>query len=104
MTADTQTHGHPTPKTYALIAVVLTTVTLVEYVIFQLDVGSAILVPVLTVLSVGKFALVCMFYMHLKFDHHVYTRLILTGILLMVGIMFALLTLFFVAHPFNPGG
>lgn len=104
MTADSQAHGHPTPKTYAMIAVILTAVTLVEYAIFRMEVGSSVLVPVLAILSVGKFALVCMFYMHLKFDHNVFTRLIVTGILLMTAIMFALLTLFFVAHPFTPGG
>jgi heme/copper-type cytochrome/quinol oxidase subunit 4 len=92
---------HPGPGTYAFVALVLSVITLIEFWAFYLDwlrqVG--LFIPMLLVLSSVKFALVAMFYMHLKFDHGVFARLLVGGIILAGGIMVALLTLFFVSHP-----
>lgn len=96
--------GHPTPKTYAKIAVILTLVTILELWVFYIEAMQPFLVPVLSVLSAGKFALVVMFYMHLKFDHSAFTRLILLGLFLALSIILALLALFFIAHPFSATG
>ena len=102
MTASAHAHGeagHPGPKTYAVIALILTVVTLIEVWVFYIEAMRPVLVPVLGVLSVLKFSLVVMFYMHLKFDHKIFTRMLLLGLALATMIMFALLTLFFIAHP-----
>ena len=37
--------------------------------VFYIPALESVLVPILLVLSAGKFALVAMWYMHLKFDH-----------------------------------
>ena len=91
--------NHPTPKTYAAIALILTIITLVEVWVFYLEVLQSMLVPILTVLSTVKFALVVMFYMHLKFDHGVFTRMLLTGVLLAIAVFLGLLALFTYSHP-----
>lgn len=95
-------HGgmeHPTPKTYAKIAVVLSVVTAIEYWLFTIEAMQPYLIPVLGILSALKFALVVMFYMHLKFDHSAFSRLLILGIILAFAIYLALLALFTFSHP-----
>ncbi len=93
--------AHPGPRTYALIALVLSTITLIEFGAFYVEELRAIglFMPMLIVLSAIKFALVAMFYMHLKFDHPVFTRLLVCGLMLGGFVLLALLGLFFAAHP-----
>jgi cytochrome c oxidase subunit 4 len=92
---------HPGPAKYALIAAVLSGITLLElaafYIPWMREVG--LYMPALIVMSTIKFSLVAMFYMHLKFDHGVFTRLLVGGVILAGCIMIALLSLFFLAHP-----
>ena len=90
---------HPGPAKYAAIAAILTAITVVEVVVFYIEGLRGVLVPVLGVLSAIKFALVVMYYMHLKFDHGAFTRMLLVGLLLAFAVVAALLVLFFVAHP-----
>src|SRR5688500_2914028 len=65
-------HGaHPTAKTYVIIGVILTVITVIEvwaYYIPEL-VASNFFVPFLLILSALKFVIVVMYYMHLKYDH-----------------------------------
>src|SRR5256885_6008168 len=63
-----------------------------------------VLVPVLLVLSTAKFALVVMFYMHLKADSKFFTFLFGAPLLLALGVMVALLFLFFGALTLRGGG
>jgi heme/copper-type cytochrome/quinol oxidase subunit 4 len=92
---------HPGPMKYALIALVLSGITLIEFWAFYVEWlhTTGLFMPLLFILSAVKFALVAMFYMHLKFDHGIFTRLLVGGIVLAGLIMLALLTLFFVSHP-----
>lgn len=91
--------AHPGPKTYLIIAVILSVITLIEFWMFYLEAMKPFLVPVLGSLSVVKFALVGMFFMHLKFDNPVFTRMLLVGIFLAFAIYLALLALFSFSHP-----
>jgi len=52
-------------------------------------------VPVLLVLSAAKFTLVVMFYMHLKDDDKFFSFLFGAPLVIAVGVMVALLFLFF---------
>jgi len=90
---------HPGPAKYAVIAAILTAITVIEVVVFYIESLQGALVPILGVLSAIKFALVVMYYMHLKFDHAAYTRMLLVGVVLAFCVVFALMALFFVAHP-----
>lgn len=95
---------HPGPKTYAIIAAILCIITLGEFGAFYTDALQPILVPLLIVLSACKFALVAMFYMHLKFDHYVFRRILLGGLFLGFGAGLWLLALFTFSHPIGPVG
>ena len=61
-------HQHPTVDVYLRVAAALVILTVLEVGVFYVPAFHAVLVPVLLVLSAAKFALVVMFYMHLKAD------------------------------------
>ena len=54
---------------------ILTVITAIEVAVFYVPALKPMLVPILLVLSAVKFALVAMFYMHLKFDHKLFSWL-----------------------------
>ena len=86
--------GHPTPLTYFKVAVTLGLITAVEVAIFYATWLGYGIIPVLVILSGIKFALVAMFYMHLRFDNRLFSGLFVGGLLLAIAVVFALLGLF----------
>ena len=86
--------GHPTPGTYFKVALILSVITAIEVGIFYITALGKGIIPVLAVLSIAKFALVAMFYMHLKFDHKLFTTLFVAGLALAMIVVFALISLF----------
>lgn len=95
--------AHATTGTYLRVAAVLVIVTLIEVGVFYVPAFQGVLVPVLLVLSALKFALVVMFYMHLKFDNRFFTFLFGGPLLLALGVMIGLLFLFFGALRLRAG-
>ena len=91
---DPQQHAHPGAKEYLAIAVILTVITAVEVAIFYIPRMHPVLVPSLLTLSALKFSLVAMFYMHLKFDHRLFSWLFVVPMILMSLIVIGLLRLF----------
>ena len=53
-----------------------------------------VLVPLLLVLMVAKFALVVLFFMHLKFDSNVFSGLFSGPLLVSTAVVLAMLALF----------
>ena len=94
-TGDTSHADHPSAVTYFKVAMALCVLTALEVVSFEwFEWLSYGIIPVLGILSVVKFYLVIMFYMHLKFDHKLFSTLFLTGVFLAIGVTFALMALF----------
>ena len=85
---------HPNARQYFLIAMILSAITAVEVGIFYLEWLGHAIIPILFVLSAGKFALVAMYYMHLKFDHKLFTYMFVGGFILATLVISALLFLF----------
>ena len=85
---------HPTPTLYAQIAGILLAITIIEVVVVIVDIGTLILIPVLLILSAIKFGFVIGYYMHLKFDHKLFSTMFLGGLFLAIGVMAALIGLF----------
>jgi cytochrome c oxidase subunit IV len=75
-------HGgrHPSPKEYIRIAVILAVITAAEVVVYYLEGVQEFLVPILFAFSALKFALVVLWFMHLKFDSKTYARFFLMGL------------------------
>ncbi len=87
--------AHPTAMTYLKIAAILGIVTFIEWaVFFPEQLLDSVKLTVFSVLSVFKFALVAMFYMHLKFDERLFSMFFVGGLMLASGVITALLVLF----------
>ena len=102
--AATERHAHPTVGVYLRVAAALVILTVLEVGVFYVPAFHAVLVPVLLVLSAAKFTLVVMFYMHLKDDNKFFTFLFGGPLVIAIGVMVALLFLFFGALTLRGGG
>jgi cytochrome c oxidase subunit 4 len=85
---------HPSWKFYVLIGVVLTIITAIEVAIFYIPQLASVLIPTLLVLSTAKFAIVVAFYMHLRFDSAVFSRVFFAPMFLAVLVVVGLIILF----------
>jgi caa(3)-type oxidase subunit IV len=84
-------HGHPGPATYVQIAVILAVITAIEVAAFYIGFLRPVLTPLLIILSVSKFALVALWFMHLRFDSKLYFWLFVGGIALAIAVFAAVL-------------
>ena len=88
-------HTHPGVGQYVEIGVILAVMTLIEVIIYEsFDGGLALSVgiPALIVLTIVKFVLVVMWFMHLRFDHKMFRRFFYVGVflaLIVYGILMA---------------
>lgn len=85
---------HPGPRTYINVALILAAVTALEVAVYYIDALSSLLVPILAVLSVGKFVAVVGYFMHLKFDDRRFTWVFLTGLLIAASLVIAVAAMF----------
>jgi cytochrome c oxidase subunit 4 len=83
-----QSHSHPGPAVYVQIAVILAIITSIEVAIYYIGFLRPILAPLLIILSVSKFLLVALWFMHLRFDSKLFFWLFIGGIAL-AGAVFA---------------
>ena len=96
--------AHATTGTYLRVAAILVMVTLIEVGVFYVPAFHSVLVPLLLVLSAFKFALVVMFYMHLKFDSRFFVFLFGGPLLLAIAVVVSLLFIFYGALRLRTGG
>ena len=97
-------HAHPRPGLYLKVAVVLFMLTALEVLAFEAGRGGLgpglrpifepIVVLLLIVLSAAKFALVAMFYMHLKQDPRLLANLFVFPLTIAAVIIASLIVLF----------
>ena len=72
--------GHPSPKEYIRIGVILAVLTALEVSASYSGVSGALMIPTLIGLAIVKFALVVLWFMHLKFDDRRYARFFVMGL------------------------
>ena len=87
-------HEHASIKSYLLIGLILTVITAAEVAVFYIPALEGVLAPLLILMSLGKFVLVVMFYMHLKFDSRVFTAAFVAPLILALGVAISLWVLF----------
>ena len=97
-------HAHATTGTYLRVAAILVMLTLIEVGVFYVPAFQSALVPILLVLSAVKFALVVMFYMHLKFDSRFFTFLFGGPLLLGLAVVVSLLFIYYGSVRLRSGG
>jgi cytochrome c oxidase subunit IV len=96
-------HSHPSVGVYVRIGLVLFVLTALEVGLYEFTygghagpAGAAIqpfFVPLLLLLSAGKFALVAMFYMHLKQDHRLFTGVFVFPLIIATVLILGLVVL-----------
>jgi cytochrome c oxidase subunit 4 len=90
-----EVHEHPTWKQYKWVALILTLITIVEVWVYYTSFSkSPLFVPVLLIMSAAKFAIVVLFYMHLKYDHRLFKALFSGPLIIAMSTLIALLFLF----------
>jgi caa(3)-type oxidase subunit IV len=83
--------GHPTPLVYVQVGFILAVITAVEVVAYYLDIARGALLVVLLTLSITKFALVVLWFMHLRFDSRLFSILFSGGLALVIALFIVVL-------------
>ena len=89
-------HEHPTWTQYKWVALILTVITIFEVWAYYIPafVASPLFVPSLLIMSAVKFAIVVLFYMHLRYDHKLFKALFTGPLIIAMCTLIALLFLF----------
>lgn len=96
-------HAHPARATYVKIGLFLFVLTALEVAAYEISdhpgggfgaVIASAFVPVLLALSAAKFALVAMFYMHLKQDSKLFSGVFVFPLLIAGVVIISLMILF----------
>jgi caa(3)-type oxidase subunit IV len=96
-------HDHPSTGLYVKIGIILFVLTALEVGLYEFTYGEhagatgqslqPFFVPLLLALSAAKFALVAMFYMHLKQDHRLFSGVFVFPLIIATVIIVALIIL-----------
>ena len=86
-------HEHKSNTYYIRVAAFLAAVTALEVVLYYMDIGKLSL-PTLLLLMVVKFLTVVSLFMHLKFDHKLFSYLFYSGLILALLVYIAALMTF----------
>ncbi len=88
-------HDHPGERTYVGIALILAVLTAAEVATYYFeDQLGGLLVPSLIIMMIVKFFLVVAWFMHLRFDSNLFTRMFVSGLFLAIGVYMAALAMF----------
>jgi cytochrome c oxidase subunit IV len=78
-------HQHPTDRSYVIIAIILGVITALEVGTYFLeDASTTFLVASLFPMMIAKFAIVCGYFMHLRFDNPIFRRIFIFGLVLAI--------------------
>jgi cytochrome c oxidase subunit IV len=90
--------SHPSDLKYVYIALILGVFTAIEVTTYWwddwFDASKGLIIPVLFALMIVKFAMVAGYFMHLKFDSPLFTRMFSAGLAFAVGVYCIMLTAF----------
>ncbi len=106
--------AHPTPGTYAKIGLVLFVLTALEVGLYELTYGehagslgqslAPFFIPLLLALSAVKFALVAMYYMHLKGDSKLFSGVFVFPLIIATVVILAMVALMAYHWAFSRAG
>ena len=84
----------PGTRLYVAVAVILAALTALEVMVFYIEALAPVLIPLLLVMMAAKFALVALFFMHLKSDGPVLSAIFAWGIFIGTVIVVGLMAIF----------
>jgi cytochrome c oxidase subunit 4 len=86
-------HTHPSDRSYIIVALILAAITALEVgTYFIEDASTTLLVVALFPMMIAKFAIVCGWFMHLKYDNPLFKRVFVFGLLLAVAVYIIVMT------------
>ena len=86
---------HPSDLLYVKVAAILAVLTALEVGTYFIEEASTqLLVGILFPMMIIKFATVIFYFMHLKYDNHLFKRVFLFGLILAVAVFLIMLTAF----------
>ena len=85
--------AHASVRTYVVVAAILSLITAMEFSAIYIRELTPILIPLLVVMSAAKFALVVLFFMHLRDDARPLALIFVGSLAIALGIALALTTL-----------
>jgi len=87
-------HQHPSDRSYIVIALILAVITAAEVATYFFDdsLNTTALVILLFPMMIAKFAIVCGWFMHLRYDNPLFKRLFVFGLMLAVAVYLITLT------------
>jgi cytochrome c oxidase subunit IV len=107
-------HSHPSAGVYAKVGLILFVLTALEVGLYEITYGDhagpfgnqvqPFFVPLLLLLSAAKFALVAMFYMHLRQDSKLFTGVFVFPLIIAVIIVVSLIVLMAYHFAFAKAG
>lgn len=101
--ADDLEHAdHPDSSQYIVVGIILAVFTAVEVAISFATVPAGVAVPSLIILTILKFALVVLWFMHLRFDSGWFRRLFLFGLVIALAVYAATISLMLYAGGNQP--
>lgn len=100
--SEASAHKHPDERQYVKIAIFLAVVTAAEVGVFYVPALAGMAKLILSVMMVVKFALVAMWFMHLRFDSPIFKRFFVLGIVLSM-LVFAVVLWTFSKAVRDPG-
>lgn len=93
-TEGSEVQAHPGVTLYLLVAAFLLILTVMELTVFYVGPLRPVLVPLLLILAAAKFALVAMFYMHLRYDRWTLSTIFIFPLIMATALLVSLLLLF----------
>jgi cytochrome c oxidase subunit 4 len=89
----TRQRAHATVATYVKVAVILALITALEFGVIYIRQLAPIVVPLLLVMSAAKFAMVVLFFMHLRYDGRALNTVFMGPLIIAISLGVALMTL-----------
>jgi cytochrome c oxidase subunit 4 len=79
--------GQPTAQVYLQVGLILAVITALEVAVYYMNIVEGLFVGVLLALSIMKFVLVALWFMHLRFDTRLFSILFGGGLALVAALI-----------------
>jgi len=90
---------YPDEWQYIKVALILFAITLCEVAIYYVSGAMRAVITLMAIMMIAKFAIVALYFMHLRFDSKLFRRLFVAGIILAIFVyMIVLSTLHVFQH------
>jgi caa(3)-type oxidase subunit IV len=96
--------AHVSNTVYLIVGGFLIVLTAMEITVSYIHALRPVMVPILVVLAIAKFALIAMFFMHLRYEKWVINTMFVFPLTIATGVFLAVMGLFLYLsrHPVGP--